>query len=90
MARQDANRNQGLKDRRKTKDLKTRVFIILSFAAWVIFFVTLIVFHRAQPEYETVFDRFYSLDIRTEWDFRFLKYLAVSVILGLTVSIFSY
>lgn len=47
----------------------------------------MLVFHRAQPEYETVFDRFYQLDLRTVWDARFLQYLLYTILLGLAISI---
>ena len=47
----------------------------------------LILFHRAQPEFETFFDRFYQLSIRTNWDFRYLNYLIYMVSFGLSVSI---
>ncbi|WP_153307611.1 hypothetical protein [Desulfospira joergensenii] len=52
--------------------------------------MSLLVFHRAQPEFETFFDRFYRLSLRTAWDFQFLKYLAYTVILGLAVFLFSF
>jgi H+/Cl- antiporter ClcA len=48
----------------------------------------MLVFHRAQPEFETFFDRFYQLDLRTVWDLRFLQYLLYIIFLGLAISIF--
>lgn len=48
------------------------------------------VFHRAQPEFETFFDRFYRLNLRTSWDLEFLKYLAYTMILGLALFLFSF
>jgi len=41
------------------------------------------VFHRAQPEFETLFDRFYRLNLRTQWDTVFLRYLVYMVGAGL-------
>ncbi len=77
-------------DRRRAMDFWTRLFIFLSFMAWGILVASLVVFHRAQPEFETFFDRFYRLNLRTTWDLQFLKYLAYTVILGLAVSVFSF
>ncbi|MCG8618774.1 MAG: hypothetical protein MI802_21345 [Desulfobacterales bacterium] len=71
-------------DRRKSKDVLARAFIWINYVAWAILFVTLLVFHRAQPEFETLFDRFYRLNLRTEWDTVFLRYLVYVVGIGLT------
>ena len=49
--------------------------------------VSLLVFHQAQPEFETFFDKFYRLDLRTSWDMVFVKYLVATIILGSIVSI---
>lgn len=45
------------------------------------------VFHFAQPEFETLFDRFYALNLRTDWDHGVLKVLAFTIALGLSVSL---
>ena len=44
-------------------------------------------FHRAQPEFETFFDKFYRLDLRTSWDMTFVQYLVATIIIGSIVSI---
>ncbi len=48
--------------------------------------ISLLVFHRAQPEFETFFDRFYDLKLRTYWDKTFLRYLVFASGFGLTAS----
>ncbi|MCG8635810.1 MAG: hypothetical protein MI863_18390 [Desulfobacterales bacterium] len=63
------------------------MFILVNYLAWVILFITLIVFHKAQPEFETLFDRFYQLDLRTDWDMDFVRYLVFVVALGLAASV---
>ncbi len=75
-------------ERRKSKDVWARVFIALHLLAWTVLFISMLVFHRAQPEFETFFDRFYQLDLRTVWDLRFLQYLLYIIFLGLAISIF--
>ncbi|MCP4671513.1 MAG: hypothetical protein GY857_09425 [Desulfobacula sp.] len=47
----------------------------------------LLVFHRAQPEFESFFDRFYKLDLRTTWDIKYLRYLIYTVITGIIISL---
>ncbi len=74
-------------ERRKSKDLWARLFLLVNYSAWVILFVTLIVFHKAQPEFETIFDRFYQLNLRTNWDMDFVRYLVYVVALGLAASV---
>lgn len=74
-------------ERRKSKDVLARAFIWINYVAWVILLVTLLVFHRAQPEFETVFDRFYQLDLRTGWDADFLRYLVYVLALGVCASL---
>jgi len=60
---------------------------LISFCAWGGLFVSLLVFHRSQPEFETFFDKFYRLDLRTSWDMTFVQYLVATIILGAIVSI---
>lgn len=61
---------------------------MLNYLAWGVLFVSMLVFHRAQPEFETFFDRFYLLDIRTEWDRQFLNYLGYVMGTGFAISLF--
>jgi ABC-type Fe3+ transport system permease subunit len=76
-----------LYERRENKDYWARLFILINFLAWGVLFVLVLVFHKAQPEFETVFDRFYQLDLRTNWDMQFLQYLVYTILLGLILSI---
>ena len=75
-----------LRDRRKGKDLLAHLFVTINFIAWGVLFAALLVFHRAQPEFESFFDRFYPLAIRTHWDRQFLDYLAYTIFIGFSVS----
>jgi len=74
-------------ERRISKDLWAHIFILINFFAWGVLFVSLLVFHKAQPEFETFFDKFYRLDLRTSWDMNFVQYLVYTIILGLVVSV---
>ena len=75
-------------DRRKTKDFWARLLVKLNLISWGILILILFVFHRAQPEFESFFDRFYQLSLRTSWDVEYLYYLMIIVIAGVLVSIF--
>lgn len=50
-------------------------------------FASLLIFHKAKPEFETFFDKFYGLSLRTTWDMKFVQYLIFTILLGLVVSI---
>ena len=74
-------------DRRKTTDFWARFLFYLNILAWILLIVILLIFHRAQPEFETLFDRFYQLKLRTDWDIQYLYYLIYMVIFGIFTSI---
>ncbi len=74
-------------ERRKYKDIWSRLLFYLNIFAWIMIGIILFVFHKAQPEYETVFDRFYQLQLRTNWDFQYVYYLIYVVVLGILLSI---
>ena len=74
-------------NRRKTTDFWATLLFYLNIIAWIILIFILLVFHRAQPEFESVFDRFYNLKLRTDWDVQYLYYLVHIVIFGIIVSL---
>jgi hypothetical protein len=74
-------------ERRQTTDLWAKLLFYLNIFAWIILVCMLFVFHRAQPEFESFFDRFYKLDLRTTWDIRYLNYLIYTVITGIIISL---
>lgn len=74
-------------ERRKTKDFLARCLIFLNVLAGVLLIFIFLTFHFAQPEFETLFDRFYQLKLRTEWDIQYLHYLIYIVTLGIFISI---
>ena len=83
------------KDRRQQIDIWAKALFYLNIAAWVLLLFLFLIFHRAQPEFETLFDRFYQLKLRTEWDMEYIYYLiyciALSIFIclsGLLLSIF--
>ncbi|MCP3872987.1 MAG: hypothetical protein GY699_07520 [Desulfobacteraceae bacterium] len=73
-------------DRRKTIDFWAKLLLGFNILAWGLLIALLFMFHRAQPEFETFFDRFYHLKLRTDWDMQFLYYLIYSVIFGVFFS----
>ncbi len=82
-------------DRRKTNDFWAKLLFFLNIGAWLLLLLILLVFNRAQPEFETFFDRFYHLKLRTDWDYQYLYYLVhivsfgiIFCVSGLVLSIF--
>jgi len=74
-------------DRRNIADFWAKLLFYLNILAWILLVFILLIFHRAQPEFETVFDRFYQLNLRTDWDIQYLYYLIYTVIFGIFISI---
>ncbi|MCK5163070.1 MAG: hypothetical protein KAQ72_05110 [Desulfobacula sp.] len=74
-------------ERRKTTDFWATLLFYLNILAWILLITILLVFHRAQPEFETFFDRFYQLKLRTDWDIQYLYYLIYMVIFGIFISL---
>jgi len=76
-----------IQNRRKVTDFWAGLLFYLNIIAWILLIILLLVFHRAQPEFETVFDRVYQLDLRTNWDSQYLYYLTYTVIFGILLSL---
>ena len=57
-------------ERRMKRDLFVRLLGAFNIFSWCMVIVLLILTERAKPQFETFFDRFYHLDIRTHWDLR--------------------
>jgi len=74
-------------DRRIITDFWAKLLFYLNILAWILLVCILIIFHKAQPEFETVFDRFYQLNLRTSWDIRYLYYLIYTVGFGIFISL---
>ncbi|WP_020587494.1 hypothetical protein [Desulfobacter curvatus] len=62
-------------ERRKPTDLFRLVFIWINIAACAGLIIAILIFHRAQPEFETFFDRFYQLELRRYWDQNYVRFL---------------
>ena len=62
-------------ERRKSTDLFRLVFIWMNIIACVGLIAAILIFHRAQPEFETFFDRFYGLQLRRYWDQNYVRFL---------------
>ncbi|MCK5541886.1 MAG: hypothetical protein KAI40_04280 [Desulfobacterales bacterium] len=76
-----------IKNRRKKKDIWAKSLIALNVFVWLMLLAILLVFHRVQPEFETFFDRFYHLTLRTFWDIKYLDLLIYFVIVSIIISL---
>ncbi len=74
-------------ERRRHTDIWSKLLFYLNIVSWIMIGIILFVFHKAQPEYETVFDRFYQLQLRTNWDLQYVYYLIYVVVFGILLSI---
>jgi hypothetical protein len=73
-------------DKRIKKDFWARLLFYINTFSWILLVFILLVFHQAQPEFESFFDRFYQLSLRTHWDSQFLFYLFYLVVFGIFMS----
>ncbi len=74
-------------ERRQTTDFWAKLLFYFNIAAWILLIFMLVLFHRAQPEFESFFDRFYHLQLRTHWDIQYLYYLVYIVITSIFISL---
>ena len=57
----------------------------MNLGAWGLLMVLFVIFHRAKPEFETFFDRFQQLKVRTEWDLNYIYVLMQMVSVSLVI-----
>ncbi|MCK5096619.1 MAG: hypothetical protein KAR45_00870 [Desulfobacteraceae bacterium] len=76
-----------LRNRREKQDIWSKSLIALNIFVWILLIIILLIFHKAQPEFETFFDRFYQLNLRTFWDIKYSDLLIYFVATGLFISL---
>ena len=67
-------------ERRRGPDLWLRMIRWLGIISWSLMLPLMFLIDRAKPEFETVFDRMFDLQVRSSWDaevFRLAVYLMV-------------
>lgn len=74
-------------DRRKKMDFWAGLLFYLNIMSGILLLCILLIFHRARPEFETLFDRFYRLNLRTTWDIQYLHYLIYIISFGIFISL---
>ena len=76
-----------MKNKRSGKqDLWAKFLVCLSLFVWILVAGILIIIEIARPQFESFFDRFYNLNLRTSWDTDFFYALYYLSIAGLIVS----
>ncbi|MFO7749373.1 MAG: hypothetical protein R6V54_04705 [Desulfobacteraceae bacterium] len=73
-------------ERRSRQDVWSVVLLCLNLSAWGVIAGFLVVIEKAKPQYETFFDRFYRLELRTNWDLDVFNYLYYLIAAGLIIS----
>ncbi len=82
--------NQNNIERRRRSDIWVKLLHFFNFLSWILIAVIFIVFERAKPQFQSFFDRFYHLKLRTNWDFKFVDYLLWILVAGIIISIFGF
>ena len=80
-----ANDRRNSTDRRVGRDFLARVLAVFNLLSWGVVVLILVVAERAKPQFESFFDRWYHLDVRTGWDFEFVQYLLWITLAGTVV-----
>lgn len=75
------------KDRRKGPDVWIRILKVLGVVSWFFMLLFLVLLEIAKPEFESFFDRYYHLNLRTTWDLDVARHLYRLMFLGLGISI---
>ncbi|MBU0992482.1 MAG: hypothetical protein KJ737_08320 [Proteobacteria bacterium] len=75
------------KDRRQGPDFWIKFLKGLAVSAWFLMLGILIVLEVAKPEFETFFDRYYHLKLRTSWDLELARQIYYLMFAGLGLSI---
>ena len=86
MTKSNKKKTVTLYDRRKKKDGLAKILTLFNCLAWIMILLVLITTECAKPQFETFFDRFYGLHLRTYWDIDFLQYLMWVSIFGILMS----
>ena len=73
-------------DLRKGPDFRIRLLKWLAVIAWSVFLALLLLVEKARPRFETLFDRFYGIDLRTTWDVTLTPLINAACGAGLLIS----
>ena len=74
-------------DRRKGPDALVRSLRWLGLSGWVFLFGTLILIDNAKPEFETFFDRMFSIQLRGYWNESLIQWIAISFLFSFILGV---
>ncbi len=74
------------KNKRRGPDIWIRTLHLLGIISWLLLIALLIVVETARPQFESFFDRFYGLNLRTTWDMNLAPYIGMVTAVGLLIS----
>lgn len=76
-----------IKERRKGPDFWIKFLKFMAVSGWIFMLIILIILEKAKPQFETFFDRFYNLSLRTTWDYSLAQNIYYMMFAGLLISI---
>ena len=79
------DRQKERRDLRRGPDLRVRMLKWFAVASWGVFFFLLLVVEKARPRFETFFDRFYGIHLRTTWNEALLPTISGACGVGLLI-----
>ena len=75
-----------INERRKGPDFWIRFLKTLAVFSWIFMLIVLIILEKAKPQFETFFDRFYHLKLRTTWDYALAEHIYHIMFAGVLIS----
>lgn len=77
------------KERRTGPDAYSKIINALNVASWIVFVISLAIFHYARPELNNIILEFHNIQIREHWLGTLKSYLFISLYLSVTLSLIS-
>lgn len=77
-------------ERRKGKDVVSRVISIIAVVGWAIAIGTILLLDRARPESATYFDRLFGNVVRSSWNAGLLRFALIALIAALCICIIGF
>lgn len=62
------------RNRRKGQDVGLKLIQWIGLISWILMVPLLVLMDRAQPQFETFFDRYFDIQVKAGWDYEVLRY----------------
>jgi hypothetical protein len=74
-------------DRRRGPDIWAKMIGWLGVVGWLVMLIAMFIAEKAQPHFETFFDRWFKINVTTTWNVVLARYIFYLMILGFCISV---